>query len=640
MIALTEVATAEEAPARPQPKWIRRARIAGIVLGVLLALRLLAPVAIAWTLERVLSERVDAPVEVAEIDVDVLQPGFVATGIRTLSDDGVAQLEIERVDATWAWREIVRFDLRTRIALASPHVVVDLDASRAKVPTMKGVEIDRLASLEITDGVLDFAIDTASGRSELRVSDVQASLVASSWEAARHADLDVSARVGETGTLAVTGRLASAVASQEWELDLTIDDLDLRSLGAVWLDLLEMDVEEGRLDVKGHLRRVRERLRGELSPRFEGIRFRGREESASHAMGAALFGHMLAGAESTMEIDREIGTSTGATLSEIFDTSWEELIAGIIQRGYSRRLSTLRGYDAKIGDVDVDFAEGLIVLHRIVLTRKSRRVAVPFLSVERLEVLFDPQVAAADGEEAYKHIVMWKPELTLVKGLDEGRSQLAFDPDWVDKISAMPFKTRDIIVHDGRISYWDETEEEAVRFFVSDVEIVGTEMARGLCEKGTRGAMLSGTGKVQGLAETSLVISFEPAADVANAAVSFTVATVPLEQLEPLLRAKAGIEVEDGAFELQGSVLAENRHVDATFEPRIYGVRLAAVAGPRVRELTKNLLENRLRRLGGRTLKIEYDYGPDEKAFGSFASMLVHVAVQQTKRKRFFGADG
>ena len=606
------------------------------MLGVLLALRIAAPFIVAATLERVLSDRVDAPVEIGDLDVHVLDPGFVATGVRTVHDSGVASFEIGRVEASWAWSELVLFDVRTRIAVVEPHVVVDVDASRAKVPTMKGAEIDRLASFEIVDGVLEFAIDTPSGRSELRLSAVQVGLFATSWDAGRHADLDVSAQVGEAGSLTVTGRLASAVAAQEWELEIDLDDLDLRPLNAVWLDLLEMDVERGRLDVKGELRRNRDRLHGELSPRFEELAFLGDAESARHGMGEALFGQMLAGAESTIEIDREIGLETGATLAEIFDTNWEDIIAGIIQRGYSRRLSTLRGFDATIGNVEVEFDEGLIVLEKIVLTRKSRRVGVPFLKVARLEVLFDPQVADASGDEAFKHIVMWKPELTLVKGLDESRSQLRFDPDWVDKISALPFKTRDVIVHDGRITYLDETENEPIKFFVSNMELVGTELARGLCEKGTRCAMLQGTAKAQGIATMTVAIAYEPG-ELANADVRFSMETVPLEELEPLLRAKAGVEVEGGAFELHGHVVAANRHVEAKIDPRVYGVLLQPVDERRVREMTKNVIERRLRRLGGRTLELSYDYGPDEKAFGSFASMLVHVAVQQTKRKRFFG---
>src|SRR6185503_6640053 len=129
------------------------------------------------------------------------------------------------------------------------------------------VEIDRLAALEIVDGVLHLAIDTASGRSDLRISDVQVELLASSWEASRQANIEASMSVGEHGTLEATARLSSAVASQDWDLEFVLDDLDLRSLGAVWLDLLEMDVESGRLDIKGRLKRARDRLRGELTPR-------------------------------------------------------------------------------------------------------------------------------------------------------------------------------------------------------------------------------------------------------------------------------------------------------------------------------------------------------------------------------------
>jgi hypothetical protein len=171
---------------------------------------------------------------------------------------------------------------------------------------------------------------------------------------------------------------------------------------------------------------------------------------------------------------------------------------------------------------------------------------------------------------------------------------------------------------------------------ITDIELVGSEMARGLHEAGTRWATVSARARAEGVAETHVVCEYEPG-DVANARVSFSMEALPFEVFEPFLLAKAGVVVEGGKFGVSGLVEAADFHVYAELDPVVFGIHLADadLDRPAV-AFTRKVIERRLRRLGGQTLVLDYDYEPEEKAFGSFTQRLIKVAVTQTHRRRIF----
>ena len=140
-----------------------------------------------------------------------------------------------------------------------------------------------------------------------------------------------------------------------------------------------------------------------MRPRFEQVSLLGADEDALHPIAEALFGHMLMGARSTIAVDRPM-TGEESSLPELLETDWQTLIAATIRQGYTRRLNTLQGFSAHIGDVQVDLGHGLLQLFDVeidtdhpVLEHPLTRRAVELIPAALLGALVAVQVLAADG---------------------------------------------------------------------------------------------------------------------------------------------------------------------------------------------------------------------------------------------------
>ena len=159
--------------------------------------------------------------------------------------------------------------------------------------------------------------------------------------------------------------------------------------------------------------------------------------------------------------------------------------------------------------------------------------------------MFDRAVTER-GAKAYKHVTLWEPRLTIIAGQTGAESQIRFDERWIDKISALPFKTRSLTVHGGRVEYRDERHELPVSFFVTDIELEGSDMAEGLHASGTRGARLTGAASIMGVTDATVDVAFEPRAEPPNVDLDLSVAPMPLTEINPLMATYAEIEANDG----------------------------------------------------------------------------------------------
>jgi hypothetical protein len=385
-----------------------------------------------------------------------------------------------------------------------------------------------------------------------------------------------------------------------------------------------MDVDRGLVSIDGELTRGPERLRGRVRPHFEDVALLGTDEDALHPMAEALFGHMLMGSRSTITIDRPM-TGERASLPELLETDWQTLIQQAIKKGYARRLSTLRGFTASIGDVSVDFSHGLLQLLDVVVDTETPVIELPLISIDRVDVVFDPAVAHA-GAAAYKHVTLWEPTLTFITGVDDADNQLQFDESWLDTISAIPFPTRDLTVHEGRIDLWDIRHEEPVNVSVSDIELEGREMARQLHAAGVRGAELSGTATVLDEAKASIRVVYEPRTAVPNLDVDMRLEPLQLLTLAPALQVFAGVDAVGGEVGFSAHLAARDHEVKARVVPDVHRPELKALG--RGRMLRKLIIGRALRRMRSHVLEFEYSTKPNRGLLQEFFPQLIQAVFR------------
>lgn len=596
-----------------------------VVLILVVVVTQLAPGYVRGRLVEQLEERLATEVQVDSVEIHYFR---LAATVHTLAfDDGRLAVSVGEVEVDAPWDIMVRGDARPTVVIRRPVVALSPNDTPIEAPEGSG-SLDDFESLEVVDGSFSFRVVTNTGPSELVVTGISAYLdhprLGSSQMATRvHAE----ASLPDGGSLVADGQVSSTQPRLAWRLRFELKRLQLAPFNNLWTDIVEMDVERGSLSAKGELLRTTAHLRGRVTPQFHDLLMLGPEEDAPHPMGEALFGHMLASANSTIEINRPLNAGSTLAFATLLSADWKELVAALIKRGYSRRLDTLVGYEAQIGEVEIDFGMGLLTLLDVQLVNESHAVDIPFVSVPRIDVVFDEQVTDRNAR-AYKHVTLWEPTLTFIVGETGKQSQVTFDEDWLDKISAIPFKTRDLVVHDGRVEYWDYRHEEPVGFFVSDIDLEGREMAADLHAPGHRGARLSGSGKVMGKGTATIDVAYEPRASMPNIDLDLFLLPLPLDALNPVLSTYAEVEAESGALGFSANIDARRLKVKASVVPTVVAPKLRKAPGAR-RNFRHVALERRIKKLRGRLIDLSYEMEPGEGVLHEFFPEFLIAAIRE-----------
>lgn len=580
-----------------------------------------APGYVRGRIEARLGERFGAAAQVDEVEIHWSRLTIEAIGVRF--DDGERiEVDIERLEIDLALSNLVRGAPRPRVVVVRP--VMSFEATPATPREPDEQDLGAFEAIEIVDGSLEVMLPTSRGPAFVDMHQITARIDnRRTGGATPTLDLGIRARavLGEAGILEIEGRLSSRAPAKAWSMSFELQRFELSTLNQLWLDLVEMDVERGFLSLDGELRRTESRLSGRVRPRFEEIALLGADEDALHPMAEALFGHMLMGARSTVPIDRPM-TGNESSLPELLETDWRTLVQTVIKQGYARRLSTLRGFTATIGDVRVDLGQGLLQLLDVVVDTESPLVDVPLVTIDKVDVVFDPSVTQA-GAPAYKYVTLWRPRLTFVTGAAGTDNRLQLDETWIDTISAIPFPTRDLVVRDGKLEVLDLRLEPPRVMVVTEIELRGHEMARELHLPGVRGAELSATGTVLGESQASVRVVYEPRAAVPNLDMDLQLPPIELTTLAPALQVYAGVDAASGSVGLSAHLSARRRQVEASVIPDVQRPKLLSMG--RGHTLRKIVIGRALRRLRSRVIELRYEQGPDEGLLQEFFPQLIEA---------------
>lgn len=610
---------AETPPRRRRWPWVVLGVLVLLVAAVAQAVRM-APEYVRSRIEARLGERFGATAEVERVKIDWGELTIVAFGVRF--DDGErTEVDIACLEIDLSLDDIVSGPARPHLRVHEPVITFEVEAAEPREPAPRDAQA--FSSIEIDGGRLELVVPTSQGPAFVDLSEIEARVDHQHDDAELALDLDIEARarVGGQGTLHIDGRVSSQAPAKAWSVRFELQRFELATLNQLWLDIIEMDVERGHVSLDGTLRRTPSHLQGRVRPRFEDVALLGADEQALHPMAEALFGHMLMGARSTIAIDRPM-TGEQSSLPELLETDWRTLVQRAIRQGYARRLSTMRGFTASIGNVTVDLGQGLLQLYEVEVDAERPVLDVPLVTIEKVDVVFDPAVTRK-GAPAYKHVTLWRPTVTFATGVEGSTDDIQFDESWVDTISAIPFPTRDLVVHEGRLELWDLRYEEPVDVVVDDIEIRAQEMARDLHRPGVRGAELSVTATVLGESDASVRVVYEPKAAVPNLDMDLRLEPLSMATLAPALRTFVGVDGISGHVGFSAHVSARNQRVEATVVPEVFRPKLASLG--RGHLLRKIVIGRALRRMQSHTLQFGYAQEPGEGLLQGFFAQLIQA---------------
>lgn len=221
-------------------------------------------------------------------------------------------------------------------------------------------------------------------------------------------------------------------------------------------------------------------------------------------------------------------------------------LPGILKSKLNAKLATLEGWDASVGDVDLAVLRGGLVLRDIKAKGKNSTVRA---SVARVAV--DISWSALLSRRLVASVDVSRPTASLtVKKADKKKAKEAAKETkkkaeviWPNLKDMLPFRIDRFAVHGGSITVTEEDLEAKITglyFVVRDL----TNMRKGLRANGEAGATISKDGSVR--------VDFRVDPSARPPAFEFTlkVEKIQLAEINPLLRAEFGMDVDKGVFEL------------------------------------------------------------------------------------------
>ena len=617
----------------------RRWRIAGAsLLGLVIAARVAAPYVIAAGLESRLSAALGAPVQVDDVDLRLWAGEATIHGLHVAPAEAASatSVRVGELQVRWRWSNVLRRG-GTPVDLGLADAIVTLDLHEpwpAKLAERTGTGLGPLRSLTLRGGHLKLVVDPEAAP-VLVLDDMHGTLREGAWRArgaAMTTQVRLEAATGEGGRLEVSGAVSPKDPGAAWTMHVELERLDLRPLNPLFKAALEMTVERGTLSVTSDLTTTGGRIRGYLTPKFEQLTLLAPGERVRHPMAEALFSSMLATADSPIEIDRPVGGFNGGlalALDEVFRTDAMDLLRRVILRGFTRRLDSLIGHDATIGGLEVDFPRGVLAFTDVTLRKTGGTATTPFLHVARLEVIVEPSILDPNVE-TFKTVVLHQPRFCLIVDHTEAGTQRSIDPEWQDKVSALPYPTDRLRVVDGQVEYRDETTRPPSRFVLSGLEVTASQLARAAGDPGSRGATVSARALVMGESSLKVDVAFTPGGPEIDGELHLALAPVQMARLNGLLRSRFGIDVSAGTLGLTADLDARKGAVTGTITPKLADV---SVLGAKEMDIThplrELLIERQLSRLDGVHLRLEVDAGPE--MLGDLPGALLR-AIREARR--------
>lgn len=270
---------------------------------------------------------------------------------------------------------------------------------------------------------------------------------------------------------------------------------------------------------------------------------------------------------------------TGRTAGKVVITLLLVLIAARLALPYvakyyiNKELAALPGYYGHVDDVDMSLWRGAYQIGGIRIT-KNRMVGAPLFTAKELEfriawrALFDGEIVA-DGD-------LETPRVNFVNGPTRASSQTGADVSWADTLKGLvPLRINRFSAHHGVVHYRDFHSEPRVNLFVQQIffelrDIQNTdESSERLPSRFYLRALAMQSGRIEARAHADL-LSDSPKFDL-----TFSLRRLRLVQLNPFLRAYAGLDAEAGIVSLYSELRSNGRTLSGYAKPLLEGVHLA-----------------------------------------------------------------
>ncbi len=245
----------------------------------------------------------------------------------------------------------------------------------------------------------------------------------------------------------------------------------------------------------------------------------------------------------------------------------------IIKSYVNNTLQNLEGYTGSVTDIDINLYRGAYVIDSLKIEKLDGNNPVPFVLVKEIDLsvewgaLFDGAIV---GE-----IELISPVLSFVASSDSVSGQSGENIDWTKPIKdLLPLKINRFAINDGTIHYLDYGADPVVDIYLKEFKMVVTnlnnaeDIEKKLPSHLELNAVSIGDGRLNISADLNILKKI-PDFDL-----NFKFENAQLPAFNNFLNAYAGIDAEEGVFNLFSEAAVNDGNIEGYIKPILNDFRI------------------------------------------------------------------
>jgi hypothetical protein len=243
----------------------------------------------------------------------------------------------------------------------------------------------------------------------------------------------------------------------------------------------------------------------------------------------------------------------------------------VIKAVVNDRLANMEGYRGRVLDVDVSLLRGAYALDDLMIEKLDEDRRVPFVEVRRIDISLE-WVALLRGA-IVAELIFEHAELNFVGG--RAGDQTGAENDWRDVVDDLvPITINHLAIHDGDIHYRDFSANPDVDLRLSGLEVEATGLSTVRDADTPLPARIEARGTVQRSGELVATVRLDPWAERPTFDLDLEMESLDARELNPFLRAYAGVDAEAGHFFLYSELRSNDGRFSGYVKPMAEGLSL------------------------------------------------------------------
>lgn len=248
-------------------------------------------------------------------------------------------------------------------------------------------------------------------------------------------------------------------------------------------------------------------------------------------------------------------------------------LPNIVKQYVNGVLAEIPGYYGQVENIDIAIIRGAYAIEGLYLNKSNAGSQVPFLKFERADI--SVEWGALWKGKIVSEIALRAPELIYVFEDQQDVSEETGAEDWSRALTDLvPIDINRLIINNGKIAFVEVQAEPTIDLDIHDITITAANLRNVVSKELTLPSELKATGISFGNGKLMVEGKMNLVKEIPDMDIALSLEEADAKALNDLTRHYAGLDFEEGTFELFIEMAIANGYLEGSLKPLLKDSKL------------------------------------------------------------------